>query len=148
MKYAASLLGNSARIVQAQANFIDDFEVDIFGSAVMVNDDGTTAQLAFGMDNDYKCELEVWGSKGTLYTNRVLTAPVGYSPILSISKNGSKEEITLESDDAFRKSIKKFSDCINNSEIRKKNMIGILKQAQYVDEFRRLAGLDVVKDLI
>ena len=43
--------------------------------------------MAFGMDNDYKCELEVWGSKGSLKTGRVLTAPAGFSPSITIKKN-------------------------------------------------------------
>ena len=58
MKYASYLLGNTARVIAAQTNYIPEFEVEMFGSATMVNDNGTTAQLAFGMDNDYKCEID------------------------------------------------------------------------------------------
>ena len=63
IKYAAMLLGETAHITAAQMNYTDEFEVDIYGSATLVNQDGATAQIAFGMDNSYKCELEVWGSK-------------------------------------------------------------------------------------
>ena len=48
----------------SQLNGVDGFEVDVYGSAALVNDAGVTAQVAFGMDNGYKCELEVWGNKG------------------------------------------------------------------------------------
>lgn len=40
--------------------------IDIFGSAAFINNKGTVVQTAYGMDNDYKCELEAWGSKGTI----------------------------------------------------------------------------------
>ena len=61
----------------------------MYGSATMVNDEGMVAQLAFGMDNDYKCDLEIWGSLGTITSNRILTAPVGFVPSYTI-KNESK----------------------------------------------------------
>ena len=80
MKYANYLLGDTARVVTAQTNFISGFEVEMYGSATMVNDEGVTAQLAFGMDNDYKCEIEIWGSKGTINSNRILTAPADFVP--------------------------------------------------------------------
>ena len=87
MKYANYLLGDSARLVTAQVNYIAGFDVEMFGSCTMVNNSGTTAQLAFGMDNDYKCEVEIWGSKGTITSSRILTAPEGFIPTYIIKKN-------------------------------------------------------------
>ena len=139
IKYATRLLGESAEIKYAQLNYIDEFEVDIYGSAALVNKDGVTAQIAFGMDNDYKCELEIWGSKGTLKTGRVLTAPAGFAPSMTIKKNTEIEECELPADDAFRKSIEHFIRCINDSEVRKKNYESILRQAQLVEQFSDMA---------
>ena len=63
-----------------------------------------TVQIGFGMDNDYKCELEVWGSKGTLRTGRVLTAPAGFVPKMTIKKNTPEaiEAINMENVKAVR----------------------------------------------
>lgn len=135
IKYATRLLGESARLVYSQLNNKDGFEVDMYGSGAFVNDKGATAQIAFGMDNDYKCELEIWGSTGTLKTGRVLTAPVGFEPTITISRNGSVEERKLESDDAFEKSILKFKECIFNEEIRRKNYLELEKQSSLVEDF-------------
>lgn len=135
IKYATRLLGESARLAYSQLNNKDGFEVDMYGSGAFVNDEGTTAQIAFGMDNDYKCELEIWGSTGTLKTGRVLTAPVGFEPTITISRNGSVEERKLESDDAFEKSILKFKECIFNEEIRRKNYLELEKQSSLVEDF-------------
>lgn len=137
IKYASRLLGESVRLVCSQMNNKDEFEVDMFGSGTLVNDQGVTAQIAFGMDNDYKCELEVWGSKGTLTTGRVLTAPVGYEPKLTISRDGTTEEVRLESDDTFKKSILKFEECIIDDKIRTKNYLELQKQASLVEKFFR-----------
>lgn len=140
IKYATILLGEKSRIVCAQMNYTDKFDVDIYGSATMVNDAGVTAQLAFGMDNNYKCELEVWGSKGCLTTGRVLTAPVGVVPQIMIRKGNADEIRDLPADDAFLKSIQRFQQCIENETVRKENYNLIVKQAELIDEFKKLAG--------
>lgn len=142
MKYASMLLGPTATLKYAQSNSIEGFNVDMYGSAAMVNDEGVTAQIAFGMDHNYKCELEVWGSKGTLYTNRILTAPAGFVPEVIIRKGNEEEKRNLPADDAFKKSILHFCECINNAEVRKENYETLLRQARLVEQFKQMAHLD------
>ena len=136
LKYASELLGMSGKIVTATMNYISDFSVDMYGSATMVNADGVTAQLAFGMDNDYRCDLEVWGSKGTLTSCRVLTAPAGYTPICTIKKNQEYITRNLPDDDAFLKSILHFKKCIVDVSDRQDNFEAIKHQALLVDQLR------------
>ncbi|MFZ4414139.1 MAG: Gfo/Idh/MocA family protein [Bacteroidales bacterium] len=138
LKYASLLLGDTAKVVYAQSNGLNGFDVDMYGSAALINDTGITAQVAFGMDNDYKCELEVWGSKGSLYSSRVLTAPVGYIPELNISKGIEKESIQLKEDDAFMKSIMYFSECMTNDKKRNINYRLIIKQSNLLEQFLTL----------
>ena len=142
MKYASMLLGPTATLEYAQSNNIEGFSVDMYGSAAMVNDEGVTAQIAFGMDHNYKCELEVWGSKGTLYTNRILTAPAGFVPEVVIRKGNEEEKRNLPADDAFKKSILHFCECINNAEVRKANYETLLRQARLVEQFKQMSHLE------
>lgn len=142
MKYASMLLGPTATLKYAQSNSIEGFNVDMYGSAAMVNDEGVTAQIAFGMDHNYKCELEVWGSKGTLYTNRILTAPAGFVPEVVIRKGNEEENRNLPADDAFKKSIFHFCECIKDAEVRKENYETLLRQARLVEQFKQMSNLD------
>lgn len=142
-KYASILLGPTAKMKYAQSNNIDGFNVDMYGSAALVNDEGVTAQVAFGMDHNYKCELEVWGSKGTIYTNRILTAPAGFVPEVIIRKGNEEEKRNLPADDAFKKSILHFCKCIEEEEVRKANYETLLRQARLVEQFKQLANIDV-----
>ena len=142
LKYASILLGPTAKIKYAQSNNIDGFDVDMYGSAALVNDEGVTVQVAFGMDHNYKCELEVWGSKGTLYTNRILTAPAGLVPEVIIRKGNEEEKRNLPADDAFKKSILHFSRCIEDKVAREENYQTLLRQAQLVEDFKHLSGLN------
>lgn len=142
MKYANYLLGDTAQVITAQVNCVDGFEVEMYGSCTMVNDKGLTAQLAFGMDNDYKCEVEVWGSKGTITSNRILTAPDGLVPTYLVKKNQSFEERYLPADDAFLKSIMRFVNCIENGKTRHNNYLSIHIQEDLIEQFRRMAKIN------
>jgi NDP-hexose-3-ketoreductase len=139
IKYASMLLGETAKIFYAKSNYDDDFDVDIFGSAALINKHGITAQIAFGMDNSYKCDLEVWGSRGCLITGRVLTAPDGFVPEVSLKIVNEIEVRKLPADDAFMKSIQKFQECIEYNSVRNNNYKVIKKQAALIDEFLKKA---------
>ena len=138
IKYASLLLGETAHLTTASTKYEDEWEVDIFGSATMVNNEGVVAQLSFGMDNNYKCMLEAWGSEGTLTTGRVLTAPDGFEPDVIIRKGNEDEVRKLPSDEAFVKSIQRFVECINCDDVRTENYIIIERQAKFVENFIEL----------
>lgn len=141
LKYASRLLGADAEVRYAQLNTEKWSDADLYGSGALVNGKGVTAQIAFGMDNDYKCELEAWGSRGTLSAGRILTAPEGFEPPYFIQKNGERTAGTFPSDDAFKKSIEFFLECIREEETRKKSYALIAGQARLAEEFRNMAAL-------
>lgn len=136
LKYALYLLGPSARLTTAHLNYTDGFDVDMYGSATMINDEGVTAQLAFGMDNDYKCEIEIWGSKGTLMSNRILTAPAGFEPECIIKRGPECRTFKLPEDDTFFKSIDRFYDCMMNVEVRQEEYESICLGARLFTAFK------------
>ena len=139
MKYASWLLGPTARLVCANSYYESEYEVDIFGSCTMVNEAGTVVQMSFGMDCDYKCELEAWGSTGTLTTGRILTAPDGLEPDMTIKHNQEYITKKLPADNAFEKSIRRFYDCLSSDEVREDNYRVIERQSAFVSEFIKLS---------
>jgi NDP-hexose-3-ketoreductase len=141
LKYANFLLGGDSHVSTAQANYLDDFEVDMYGSATLTNNKGQIAQIAFGMDNDYRCDIEIWGSFGTITSDRILTAPNEYAPIYTIKKNQEIEIRKLTADDAFLKSILHFVDCVSNVEVREVEYQFLKKQEELVEEFIKLSIL-------
>lgn len=135
IKYASMLLGSTTKLVAAHSQFISEFEVDIAGSATLSNASDTVVQIAFGMDNSYKCDLEVWGSIGTLTSGRVLTAPSGFIPEATLKIGNETVTRKLSPDDAFKKSIAHFSDCVCNVSLRTRHHEQILQQAHLVQQF-------------
>lgn len=141
MKLATDLLGGKVRITTANAGYLGDFEVDMFGSATVENDKGAVAQVAFGMDNDYRCDLEIWGSTGTLTTGRILTAPDGFVPTYTIKKNQDIQVGEFPADDAFLKSIRRFGTCMKDHATREENYKLLLQQEHLVEEFKQLSKM-------
>jgi len=141
LRYASELLGATTKLVYANSNYIKDFEVDIFGSAVLVNEDNKTAQIAFGMDNSYKCDVEIWGSKGSIFTGRIFTAPTGFVPEATLKIGNEEKTIKLPSDDTFKKSIQTFYQCIEDEDTREINYSKIIQQAKLIQSFMDKANI-------
>ena len=138
IKLASILLGDSVKVESACLNGLSGFEVDMYGNARLTNDGGQVMNIAFGMDCSYRCSLEVWGSTGRLYTNRIFTAPDGFEPTVFIETNEGTEEIRLPSDSSFERSINEFVAAINDNDKKEQLYAGILKQAELVDRVAEL----------
>ena len=136
VRLALELLGDTAKVVQSKLIQPKEFEVDLYGSAVMENDAGEVAQISFGMDNAYQCHLEIWGSKGTLSANRIFTAPPQLMPKAVLVKD-EELELELPADDAFVNSIATFMSCIRDKTALKNESKMILKQADLISSFRK-----------
>jgi len=141
LKYADMLLNHAGKLLTATSCADTQTDVDISGAAVMADEKGVTVQIAFGMENEYKCELEAWGSTGTLNHGRILTAPAGFVPTCTIKRGQEVETITLSEDDTFLSSIQYFAKCIEDEATCAESRIAIVRQAEFVDEFRRMTNL-------
>lgn len=136
LKLANILLGDTARIVNSKL-VNESEEVDLYGSATLENNNSITAQIAFGMDNAYKCELEVWGSKGILKAPRIFTAPPEYETELELLTNDGVEKINVGIDNQFANSIEFFRKCIMKAEFRRMNYKNILQQSKLIDSLQK-----------
>lgn len=116
--------------------FHNEEGVDLYGS-VQLSSDSKVAQISFGMDNSYKCDIEVWGSLGTLSTNRIFTAPNDFNVEIKIVNNDGEKIINVDSDDSFYKSIKKFVQCVKNDYVRRNDYKELLQQSYLIDQVRK-----------
>lgn len=133
IRLASELLGETAKVTQARLIQPVGFEVDLYGNAVLENQDGQAAQISFGMDNAYQCQLEVWGSRITLIASRVFTAGADVTPTLLLRSSRDEKTLTLEKDDQFFHSIEHFVDCIQNCKIRALQYESVSHQGQLVE---------------
>lgn len=108
VRLALELLGDTVHVTQSRLIQPEGYEVDLYGNAVLENESGLCAQISFGMDNAYQCQLEIWGSKATLIAPRIFTAGPDVAPKLILKTSADEEIIELPKDDQFLHSIEVF----------------------------------------
>jgi predicted dehydrogenase len=137
IKIAQIFLGNDIEIKAASLNYTSGKEVDIWGGAYIKKKSGELfAEVAFGFDHYYQCSLELWGSKGRIFTNRIFTANVNHEPIVEIEKLGGKNIITLPTDNHFRNMMIHFHELINNRLDIKDEYLQNINQARLIQEVK------------
>lgn len=140
IKLINRLLGKSTRLVASKLDYDEETGVDIFGTAEFMNADGVLAQAAFGMDCQYQCSLELWGSKGRLTTGRIYTTPDGFVPTALIETGAGSRSIELASCDAFEESIKMYLRAVDDDIVRADMAQELVRQAEFVDAVRKNEG--------
>lgn len=136
IRLALELLGDTAKVVQSKLVRPKEFEVDLYGSAVIENDAGEVAQISFGMDNAYQCQLEIWGSKVTLIAPRIFTAGDGVIPTLTLKSSADEQKLELAADDQFLHSIEAFDQAIQVAGFGCTADRVLQKQSELVDKIR------------
>lgn len=136
VRLALELLGESARVSQAWLLQPNGYEVDLYGNAVLENDGGLCAQISFGMDNAYQCQLEVWGSKATLTAPRIFTAGADFRPQVVLRTSSEETQMELERDDQFLHSIQRFQTCM--TDCLQNGFTDIHRQARIISMIREV----------
>ena len=138
IKIAQYFLGDDLSVVAANLNFDPEMEVEIWGGAYLKQNTGEMfAAIAFGFDNFYQCNLDLWGSKGGIYANRIFTAPPGYAPEIVLETGLGKRTIKLEPDNHFENMLSHFYGIITTGKGRELECSQNINQGRLVEELRR-----------
>ena len=100
LRLVSEILGDDIKVDAAQLYYQGD--IDLYGTAHL-STRKNTAQIFFGMDNEYKCDFEIWGSQGIIKTDRIFSAPSGFDCKIELIKGGNQEKVWIVSED--RKSV-------------------------------------------
>lgn len=141
LKIAQIFLGYDIEVKAASINTTVDKEVDIWGGAYLKQKNGSIfAEIAFGFDNFYQCNIEIWGSKGRIYTNRIFTANTGYQPIIEFETQKGKEQIMLPQDNHFKNMLIHFHELVHNKINLEDEFIQNINQARLINEIKNKAN--------
>jgi dTDP-3,4-didehydro-2,6-dideoxy-alpha-D-glucose 3-reductase len=136
LKISQIFLGND--IFVESSNLVTPIgkQVDIWGNATLKQIDGNlSSQVAFGFDNYYQNIIELWGSKGRIYANRIFTAAPGFQPTIEIETENGRDVIILPADNHFLKMLKYFYTQIVVKENIKDEYSQNINQARLIKEF-------------
>ena len=114
--------------------------IDIWGGAYLKQQDGPMfAEVAFGFDNFYQCNLELWGSEGKIYTNRIFTAKPEFSPEIFFESSNGKNIINVEPCNHFEKMLLHLYNLINAKEDMASEYVQNINQSRLICEAMSVA---------
>ncbi|OVE79190.1 hypothetical protein BVY01_03355 [bacterium I07] len=141
IKISQLFLGEELYVGAANLNIDPETGVDLWGGAYLKQTEGPLfSETAFGFDHHYQCSLELWGSKGKLVTNRIFTAPPGYSPEILLETADGEKRMTIESDHHFKNMLKHFYSLIREKDGLAAEYKQNASQARLIEEVRKAAG--------
>lgn len=140
-KVSQILLGYGLEVKAANLNSYNNSQVEIWGGAYLSDPQtGNFAELAFGFDNFYQCGIELWGSKGKIFTNRLFTAPDGFSPEIIIEDSNGKRMLNVPPENHFEKMLNHFYDLICGNINSDDEHIQNLDQARLLNDIKNKAN--------
>lgn len=139
LKATSFILGEGFEVKSAFLKLNSILDVDWFGGAFLVNKEKKIfSEVAFGFDNFYQCNYEIWGSKGKITSTRAFTAKADFNPTIILEKQDYKEEIELPKDDHFFNMILYFISIVQAKSFEKE-WNNLIIQAKLIDDVRRLS---------
>ena len=134
LKISQMILGQNLTVAAANLESDGGQQVDIWGGAYLKQIDGPLfSEVAFGFDQQYQCNLELWGSKGRLTTNRLFTAPPNYSAEVIVEIGMEREVLSVEPANHFKKMLQHFYEATTRPDLRE------LEYAQNINQARLIA---------
>lgn len=138
VKISQMFLGPDVRVRGAHLAYDAKRKIDLWGGALLTGSEtGLDAQIAFGFDNFYQCNLELWGSKGKLTATRIFTAPPGFSPSIVIEKPEGTTKKELPPDNHFVNMLRHFHTLITAGDRRGDEARHNIDQSRLLEQIRQ-----------
>ncbi|MEA4914539.1 MAG: Gfo/Idh/MocA family oxidoreductase [Christensenella sp.] len=132
LKLATHFLRVGVSVTASSMKYARGHDADVYGDATLCNRDGLTAQIFWGMDNAYKCDVELFGSLGVASTGRVFSPPADMKTVIRVNIGREQRDIVLEPDDQFLHSAEFFCDCICDTATRIGSYNSIAMQSKLI----------------
>lgn len=142
VKITQVILGDEITVATADLKYNQNYEVDFWGTACLKSEaSGVISQIAFGFDNFYQCCVEIWGSKGRIFADRVFTAPPLYAPKIIVEKEGADSlTIRVDPDNHFINMLRYFYEMIVSGVGLEDEYKGNLLQSKIIENIRAVSN--------
>ena len=141
LKISQEFLGPDISVVSAVMNAAPGKLVDIWGGGLLrQNNEPCFSEIAYGFDLQYQCSLELWGSKGRLFTNRIFTAPPGYAPVINLEDARGRREIPSPAANHFVNMLNHFYELTQHPENAEQEYCQNIRQSELIGQFRECAN--------
>lgn len=109
--------------------------VDIHGAVMAVGNGDMIAQLYFGFDDCYQCNLEILGTDRKLTASRIYTAPSDFDVKIYIhDTKGNESVVTVAAENHFYNMLDYFRQCMDDPASRASELESNIVQANLIDK--------------
>ncbi len=136
IKASQLFLGNDLEVKGSFLHYDHQLGVDIYGGAFLTGKNGVFSEIAFGFDNYYQCNYEIWGSKGKVTAHRAFTAGPGFRPTVVLEQQNKRFEYVLDADNHFQNILNDFSLKISSTKDYSSVYESLLSQARLLNQVR------------
>ena len=133
------MMGSPFKVAASSLYFNPETGTSIYGSAFLKNDNGIGAHIAFGFDNFYQCNYEIWGSKGKITVERAYTPAPDYKPIIVLEKQGVSETIIEAPCNHFVGAMNEFYNVVSDKSNKQNHYEAILLQSESLELIKTLS---------
>ena len=139
VKISQIFLSEEISVKSAKLFYDNKFNVDIWGGAFISDDKSSLfSEIAFGFDNYYQCNLELWGSKGKIKADRIFTSPPNYQPSITIENKNGEENKVLPEDNHFINMLNHVHSLIEAGDFENEYRQNLI-QSRLLEEIRKVA---------
>lgn len=130
-------LGNDLTVAASNLNY-ENTEVDLFGGAYLQSKTGAFSEVAFGFDNFYQCNYELWGSKGKIIAQRAFTPSPDFKPTITLEIQGEVFNYEVDAENHFVSILNEFKRCIFDGDLEDK-YTEVLNQSRLLQELKEIS---------
>jgi predicted dehydrogenase len=108
--------------------------VDTDGHAVIVFPNGVVASLEWGINSAYRNQINIWGEKGSVFSDKIFSKPTDHIPVFHFRDAHGAETIEYgEANDHFSSMLRSFRSIIDDLQAAEAERRRIGRRAEMLD---------------
>lgn len=128
---------NSIEVVTSKIILNEESSYDVSGVSHLLIDSNINCFLNWSYDTAYTNEVNIWGTKNSLYSNRIFSKNKEYTPYFEMrDMNGNYSKTELPSANHFKLMLDYFSKVIHNDEKINQQKSSILKLSKILEKIK------------
>ena len=112
----------------------DGSAVDTDGHAVIALSNGAVANLEWGVNCAYRNEIDIWGERGSVFTDKIFSKPIDHIPVFRLRDTQGAETTEYgEANDHFVSMLQYFRGMIDDLRAAEAERSRVARRAEVLD---------------
>jgi NDP-hexose-3-ketoreductase len=131
----------TAEVAFASIHSRDGWELDTDGQALLELSNDVVAHLEWRINSSYRNEIEVWGDRGSLFTDKIFSKPTEYVPVFRLRDSRGAETIeTGQAADHFVLMLQDLCRMMHDKDALESEKCRIVRSADTMDRIWSLGS--------